>query len=264
MPDTTTIVSSIQLRGKKTGPDASRLSFGVNGVDNGRVRLIVFIDGNQALHHTVTIGNGIPSGQATTAPPSPTVVPLSAGVTPTPTPAGTRPLQTFFSVDRAASLTVQGVEYAGLVPVTATGVPTNWILVSDAYTIAPDSLVFSPAATISFLIPGQRTAPAYFIGRYQNRQWVIVPGTAQDTAIVVAIDSAGTYALMAYKTAGTVPAAAPAQPTVSAGTPTFNGTRTNVPVTQETSPAATKTPLSALPVFCALAIGVGMVTRNRK
>ncbi len=268
LPDKNTIVSSIQLNGKKTGPDSSRISFTVNGIDNGMVHLTVYVDGNQAMYQTVTIGNGITSGQATIAPSSNNGVPLVAGatLTPTPSPANTNSSKTFFSTDRNASLTAKGVDNAGLVKVKATGVPSTWIRISDAYTVAPDSLLFSPAATISFHIPGHAdsgAASAYFIGRYRNNQWVIVPGTAQNTTITADIDSAGIFALMAYKPEISIPVSTTVTP---AGTMTQGDTPEIASVVQETSPtpAATKTPLSIVPVSGALAIGVGIALRKKK
>ena len=202
LPNINTIVSNIQLNGKKTGPDTSHISFTVNGIDNGLVQLTVYVDGNQALYKTVTIGNGIKSGRTIIGPSSTTAVPPEAGATTTltPAPVNTSSLKTFFSADRNVSLTVKGVDYLGLVKVKADDVPGTWIRISDAYTIAPDSLSFSPAATISFPLPEQAdsgTASIYFIGAYRNNQWVSVPGTTQNTTITADIDRAGTYALMA-------------------------------------------------------------------
>ena len=70
LPTTNTIVSTIRLNGKKTGPDTSHISFTVNGIDNGMVKLTVNVDGSQALVQTVTIGDGISTGQTTIAPSS--------------------------------------------------------------------------------------------------------------------------------------------------------------------------------------------------
>ena len=116
LPDKNTIVSTIRLNGKKTGPDASHLSFTVNGIDNGMVKITVYVDGSQALSQTVTLGEGITSGQSAIVPASTTIVPLTtnATITTTPVPTSTNSSKTFFSADLTASLTVQGVDYAGL------------------------------------------------------------------------------------------------------------------------------------------------------
>jgi hypothetical protein len=267
-PNKNTIVSTIRLNGKKTGPDSSHLSFTVNGIDNGIVKLTVYVDGSQALGQTVTLGNGITVGQSASAPAATTIVPLTtnATLTPTPVPTSTNSSKTFFSADRNASLTVQGVDYAGLVTVTATSVPATWIIVSEAYTIAPDSLLFSPPATLVFRIPGQVDPSAvspYFIGEYQNSQWVAIPGTVNDTAIIATIDNAGTYALMAYKPESSVPVSTSITPD---STTTPESTPTTAPVVQVTSPVPipTKTPLSTMTVFGALAICIGIALGKKK
>ena len=273
LPNTNTIVSNIQLNGKKTGPDASHISFTVNGIDNGLVQLTVYVDGNQAMYKTVTIGKGIISGHTIIAP-STTAVPPEAGATATltPAPVNTSSLKTFFSADRNVSLTVKGVDYLGLVKVKADGVPGTWIRISDAYTIAPDSLSFSPAATISFPLPEHAdsgTASVYFIGAYRNNQWVSVPGTPQNTTITADIDRAGTYALMANTAESSTPVRITVPPD-SAATSVITRipmeTSTISSVAQETppKPAATKTPLSIVPVFGAIATGIGITLRKKK
>ena len=267
-PDKNTIVSSIRLNGKKTGPDASHISFTVNGIDNGLVKLTVNVDGSQAMAQTVTIGNGITPVQTTIAPSSTTAVPLVVGVTTTltPAPANTSFSKTFFSADRTVSLTVKGVDNASLVTVKPTGVPSTWIAVSDAYTITPDSLSFSPAATISFLIPGHADSGAnytYFIGEYRDSRWVAVPGTVNDTAISADITRAGTYALMTYRVESSLPVSTTVPP---AATMTAESIPTIASVVQETppKPAATKTPLSIVPVSGAIATGIGITLRKKR
>lgn len=267
-PDKNTIVSSIRLNGKKTGPDSSHISFTVNGIDNGLVQLTVYVDGNQAMYKTVTIGNGITSGQTIIAPSSTTAVPLVVGVTTTltPAPANTSFSKTFFSADRTVSLTVKGVDNASLVTVKPTGVPSTWIAVSDAYTIIPDSLSFSPAATISFPIPGHADSGAnytYFIGEYRDSRWVAVPGTVNDTAISADITRAGTYALMTYRPESSLPVSTTVPP---AATMTAESIPTIASVVQETppKPAATKTPLSIVPVSGAIATGIGITLRKKR
>ena len=271
LPRTATIVSSIQLRGDKTGPDTSRISFAVNGIDNGRVRLIVYIDGSQALYQTVTIGNGIIPVPTTTVPPATTGTPYSGGGTVTTSPPSPdSSSKTFFSADRNVSLTVTGVEYAGLVPVTAPGVPPAWIMVSNAYAIAPDTLSFSPAATIAFFLPaGSGEGITYFIGEYVNGRWTMVPGTAQNaTTAAATIDTAGTFAFMAYRTAGTVTATPsatlpPLQPAVSASSQAPGGTPAFTPETSPSAATTKKTPLGSVVLFGALAVGAGIALRKK-
>jgi hypothetical protein len=265
LPDKTMIVSSIQLRGKKTGPDTSHITFTVNGIDNGMVQLTVFVDGTQALSQTVTIGEGITSVRTTVAPKSDTGITANVTTTTTPAPTTTVSNKTFFSADRNVSLTAQGTEYAGLVWANATGVPGDWIRVGDAYRIAPDSLSFSPAATIIFRLPEQVIGnSSYFVASYTSSKWVIVPGTAQNnTTISADISKAGTFALMTYKPESSMPVSGTERP---AGTIMTGDASANASGAQETlpTPAATKTPISIMPVFGALAIGIGIVFRKTK
>ena len=268
LPDKNTIVSSFQLRGKKTGPDSSSISFTVNGIENGRIQLSINVDGSQALYQTVTIGNGIPSDQPIILPSSTTGVPLSSNITPTLTPGSTNTssLKTFYSADRNVSLTVQRVDYAGLLTVKASGVPPAWIPMSDAYAITPDSLTFSPPATISFRIPERPDSGpdyAYFIGMFRNNQWVIVPSTAQDNAITAVINGSGTYALMAYNLGSTVAVSSATTPD-SVVTSGDNQSIASAVQEQSPQPSATKTPMSVFPVLGALAIGAGIALGKKE
>jgi len=197
-------------------------------------------------------------------------------ITATTVPATAVPSKTFYSADRKVSLTTYGVDYAGLLMVRASAIPENWLALTEAYTIAPDSLAFSPAATISFTIP---KAPdpnanyAYFIGRYANNQWFIVPSTAGTTTIEGIIDLAGTYSLMAFRPESTIPVPTTQKPGKT-GTATETATETITPkgtpkiasIAQEATPvpAATKTPLGMVPVFCALGISAVIVMREAK
>ena len=108
-------------------------------------------------------------------------------------------------------------------------------MVSDAYTVNPKSIIFSPAATISLNIPEQAdygAASVYFIGGYKNNEWVRLPSTVQNTTITADIDSAGTYAIMVFKPESTpVPTTGP-----SAGTMTTGNTQQSGAVRQESIP----------------------------
>jgi hypothetical protein len=137
--------------------------------------------------------------------------------------------------------------------VRLTSVPEGWLAVSDAYAIAPDTLTFSPMATISFTIPAASGADyAYFIGQYADDRWLIVPSHAGTTTISGAIDRSATYALMAYRAESTL------SPSVTpTGTVTPKGTPKIASIAQEgtTAPAVTKTPLSVVGVIGALVVG---------
>jgi hypothetical protein len=176
----------------------------------------------------------------------------------------------FSSVDRFASITATGIPYAGLVKITPKDVPPKWVLLSSVYSIAPDNLVFSPAATLSFVIPAPKdpgTSYAYFIGTYENGAWYILPSRSTETAIEGQIERAGTFALMAYTPESTIPAtsAANAEATTPAATMTFEETPKIASIAQaEPTAAPTRAPLSWFVVAGALVTGVGIALWKKK
>ncbi|MGD0534041.1 MAG: hypothetical protein ABR999_01180 [Methanoregula sp.] len=213
---------------------------------------------------TTTLAEVSPSS-TTTGQPSETTTANPASVTPVVTP------QTFTSADQKVTLTASGVDYAGLMMVTATGVPDTWLSISDPYVITPDTLTFSPPATISFAIPASAspgTSYAYFIGAYNNGQWTAVPSTLGDGTIDGEIDQAGTYGLMAFKPESTIQPAATG--TAQQATPTPLVQETSAPriasIAQVASPSAapTKAPLDIMVVTGALAIGLVLFARMKR
>ncbi|MDP3565228.1 MAG: hypothetical protein Q8R70_12150, partial [Methanoregula sp.] len=155
-----------------------------------------------------------PTGSVTTiattaTQPAPTATnPVTANPTTTETVTAI-PATTFSSADRKVSITGLGIDYAALMMVSQTSVPDTWLLVSSAYALAPESLTFSPPATLSFVTPASGNNYAYFIGRRVNNDWTVVSSTPGTGTIDAEIDRAGTYALMAFKPESTI------QPTVS-------------------------------------------------
>jgi hypothetical protein len=298
--DTSVITSNMNLLGTKKGPASSTITFTVNGIDNGEVYITALVNGQQVLFKKVVVGNGI-----ATATPTPTPTPTAADTTVEPTdttvttettvpaiaveattgttytaaPTTSLPVTTtaaaavpsvFTSADNQVSLTAQGVDYASLLMVTQVNPPEKWLMVGNAYSIAPDSLVFTQPATISFTVPASASGYACFIASLQNDQWVVVPSRAGTTSIDASINHVGTYALMAYKPESTLPAtpaAAGQATTAAADTPvTLTGTPRVASIAQE-QPSASATrssPLDSLPVLGALAICTLAVTVLRK
>ncbi|MDD1683827.1 MAG: hypothetical protein LUO98_08340, partial [Methanoregula sp.] len=166
-------------------------------------------------------------------------------------------------------------EYAGFLMVKGAAVPADWLAVSDIYTIAPDTLVFSPPATLTFTVPKAPGADyAYFIGKYEDNRWTSVPSAAGTATIWTTISSPGIYGLMAYRPESTLPATVVS--TAKGGTPA-QGTSPAAQVTEGTpriaSVAAAATPpgaatpapwlsLEPLLVFGALAICFMLVLRR--
>lgn len=323
--DVSTITTSMNLLGTKKGPQNSQITFNIDGIDNGLVRVTILVDGQTALPtKTITIGNGLTPVTTTTTTTVPTSTTTAATTTTTTTTAvtatgttqttttGTQtgtatttttatttgsttaatttagsataatttagsataattttalPAKTFSSADQKVSLATQGIDYAGFLMVRGAAIPADWLAISDIYTIAPDTLVFSPPATLAFTIPRASGADyAYFIGRYENSQWTIVPSTAGTNTIEARISRAGTYGLMAYKPESSVPV--PGVTTAAgtaAATPTVKGTPRIASVAAVTPAAATTTkqsPIELLLLPCALAICCALVLRR--
>ncbi|MCU0633000.1 MAG: hypothetical protein MUC66_08535 [Methanolinea sp.] len=57
--DATSIVASVTLQGRKSGPINSEISFVVDGVTEGRVSITIWVDGGIALSRTIQIGNPV-------------------------------------------------------------------------------------------------------------------------------------------------------------------------------------------------------------
>jgi hypothetical protein len=176
---------------------------------------------------------------------------------------------TFYSADQQVSLTAQDVDYAALMMVSETNVPDTWLGVGSAYTIVPDSLSFDPPATLSFDAPSSGNDYAYFIAQYSNGAWTAVPSSPGAGTIDAAIDSAGTYALMAYKPESTIQPAATG--TAQQTTPTPLVQDTSAPriasIAQAASSSAAPTtgaPLDTMVVAGALAIGLVLFARMRR
>ena len=153
--------------------------------------------------------------------------------------------------------------------VTNANPPADWIMVGEAYKIAPDSLVFATPGTLSFNVPATSADYAYFVAQLQNDQWVAVPSTAGSGTIDAEVNGIGTYALMAYKPESTIPPAT----TAAAGQPTTDVTATlkgtpkvaSIAQAQPSASATTKaSPLDPLPVLGALTICSVAVLAIRK
>jgi hypothetical protein len=284
--DTSVISSSMNLIGTKKGPSSSVITFTIDGIDNGEVYLTALVDGNQVLFKKVTVGNGIssPTPVETTEPVTTepvetettpeegetveetTTTTYASGVTGTATTAvaGTTkaPVSSFSSADRVVKLTGEGIEYAAILMVSEVNPPADWVMVTDAYKIAPESLVFSTPVTLSFKVPSTAGDYAYFIAELKDDEWIVVSSSAGDDTIDTETDHVGTFALMGYKPESTLPA------TTSGGNSqvtdattsavTAKGTLRVASIAQEqqtAAPATTKpSPLDPLPVIGALAI----------
>jgi len=287
--DTSLITSNMNLYGTKNGPSDSVITFTVNGIDNGEVYLTVLVNGQQVIYKDVIIGNGIatptptpsPAPEATTvepeeptSPAEPTattattstapvysaVVTASTAATETMTtaPPTTAAPSVFSSADRKVTLETEGVDYAALLMVSNANPPANWLMIGNAYSIAPDSLAFPVPATLSFAVPPASGDYAYFIAELKNNEWVVVPSSAGPDTIDAKVNNVGTYALMAYKPESTIPqttGAETGQPTAEA-TVTVRGSPkvASIAQAQTPAPAPSRSPIDPLTIIGALAV----------
>jgi len=214
-----------------------------------------------ATQTTTTTGTTTVTGTGTSTVTStavPTTSSSGTSATTATTATATSVPSTFTSADRQVRLTVTGVDYAALMMVKEVTPPEDWLMITKAYTIAPNSIVFAKPGTISFTIPSSAGDYAFFIGSLKNNQWTVLPSQAGTSTIDATIDGVGTYALMAYKPESTLPAttAAAGQATTAETAATPKGTPKVASIAQASIPTTTsaKSPLDLVPVFGALAI----------
>ena len=245
------IVADLTVLGTKQGPDSGRITFAIEGIEQGTATVTVYVDGSQALSRPIVIGSS-PTPTATATPASGGSGGTGGGSTnPTPTATSTAAAPaTVTSADGKASLTGTDISGAGLLKITAQGTaPAGWAFAGNAYAVTPEGRTFNPSATLSFSLPSADTTGT--IARFENGAWSPVPSRVEGDRITAAVSRSGSYVLLV-----TAPAAeATATTTVTAATATT------------AAPAAT-TPAAAAPVAPLLAVagllaGLALVLRRR-
>jgi len=251
------IIADLTVLGTKQGPDAGRISFAIEGIEQGTATVTIYVDGAQALSRTIPVGVSPTPTQTTT--PTATATQSSGGnggngggsTGPAPTATSTAATPaTVTSADGKASLTGTDISGAGLLKITAQGTaPAGWAFAGNAYAVTPEGRTFNPSATLSFSLPSADTTGT--IARFENGAWSPVPSRVEGDRITAAVSRSGSYVLLV-----TAPAAeATATTTVTAATATT------------AAPAAT-TPAAAAPVAPLLAVagllaGLALVLRRR-
>ncbi len=244
------IVADLTVLGTKQGPDDGRITFAIEGIEQGTATVTVYVDGQQALSRPIVIGSSpTPTPTATQAPGGNGGSPGNPTPTPTATSTAATPA-TVTSADGKASLTGTDLSGAGLLKITAQGTaPAGWSFAGNAYAVTPEGRTFNPSATLSFSLPSADTTGT--IARFENGAWSPVPSRVEGDRITAAVSRSGSYVLLV-----TAPAAeATATTTVTAATATT------------AAPAAT-TPAAAAPVAPLLAVagllaGLALVLRRR-
>ncbi len=261
-PSVSRLTTQVNLFGTVQGTTPNpTINFNIGGLSDGLVQVVVVIDGSPVASRTITVGNGVPvATTTTTAAPTATETTTTTTITTTTTTTTTTgtgtttgtttaatttattavqysptsgkitsvPTAAFSSADRKVRLTGQGIESATVMMVGSGTVPENWLMVSKAYAVLPDTLTFSPAATLSFDTSSYSSDYAFFIARKGSTEWSAVPCSAGDSSIYAEIGNAGTYALMAYRPESTITSAAPTatgdQPIITTPTPLVKST----------------------------------------
>lgn len=224
------IVADLTVLGTKQGPDSGRITFAIEGIEQGTATVTVYVDGSQALSRQIIIGGGAPIPTATQGGSS------GSGGSTTPTP--TAGPATVTSADGKASLTGADVAGAGLQALLPQGnASAGWSLAGNAYAVTPAGRAFDPAATLSLRLPSAETTAT--LARYENGAWTPVPSKVEGDRISASVARAGTYALL-------VPVEAPTQTATTTPTTAVATTTTTTATTPTAAPVAPLLTVAAL------------------
>ena len=184
LPGRDQILSKLTLKGTKKGPDDSQLTFTVDGIDAGIIRILVTVNGTLVLNKEVTVG------------------------TPTFTPTGTQAatptgpvVETFTSADRRVSVEASSVDYLGILREDIPGAPAGWEVVAGPYTLSPPGVALGAPGTFRITVPDEVLAahdPSTLgIARYRDGTWEVIPSRLEGAVLVAGITESGTYAVVA-------------------------------------------------------------------
>jgi hypothetical protein len=183
LPGRSQILSKLTLKGTKKGPADSQITFTVDGIDTGTIRILVTVDGTLVLNKEVTLGTP--------------AVTTSAAVTVS--PAGPV-LKTFTSADRRVSLEATGVDYLGILREDIPGAPAGWEVVAGPHTLSPPGIAVGTPGTLRITVPDDvlstHDPSSLGIARYRNGAWEVIPSRLEGTVLVATITESGTYAVV--------------------------------------------------------------------
>lgn len=222
---------SLELSGTKKGPDSGSITFGLEGISDGSARIIVLVDGSEAMNQKITIG-------------TPTIIPTPTTTTSSGTSSGTTTpepadMVSVSSLDGIVSLNTVASSVTGTSPddlriiqSDPVNIPSDWIAPYGSYIISPSGSSFQPPARLSFRMEEDAGVP--FITTYRNEGWTIIPSRIEGSYMIAEIDEGGQFAMMVYRPDEPTPLETPASTQVAA---TPSGTEippdsTQVPSTQ--------------------------------
>ncbi len=190
LPAGNSISAQFQVTGVKTGPDNSELTFVVEGVPDGTMKIAALVNNKQILEKTVIVGSG---GAVQTISPTQTI---AQGVQ----PAGTQTAgqqKTFTSADGLVSISTTGVDYVGVMKTSAGSAPSGMKIVSGPYTMVPQNITFTQPATLAFKIPAGTLQNEVILLVYRDGAWTDTTFSVADNTVTTSINRPGIYALFA-------------------------------------------------------------------
>ncbi|MDV2481174.1 hypothetical protein F8E02_03945 [Methanoculleus sp. Wushi-C6] len=241
------IVADMTVLGTKQGPNNGRISFAIEGIEQGTATVSVYVNGQQALSRAIQIGSSPTTPTPTTTTPAPggnPGSPGSPGTTATPTATPAAGAATVTSADGKASLTGTDLAGAGLQALPAQGTaPAGWSLSGNAYAVTPEGRTFNPSAALSLRLPSADATAT--LARFENGAWSPVPSKVEGDRITAAVARAGSYVLLV--------AAQAAEPTATTTMTTASPTTAAPAATTPTAaPVAPLLPVAALAILMML------------
>jgi hypothetical protein len=192
VPGASMVIARMQLTGKKEGPEDSRISFTVGGVESGTIQVRIDVEGTEVMNKVVSV---VPSaspggGGAGYVPPAESP---AGTVTTLPTAPATEMGDHWASdglvclhTDDAA-LNISGAE--------AGPAPKGWKLVSLPYQVTPLNYSLTAPASLRFNLPDRVEGPV-FLSVWEGGAWRILPSRVEGSGITAEIFGTGIYGLM--------------------------------------------------------------------
>ncbi|WP_211530495.1 hypothetical protein [Methanocalculus chunghsingensis] len=228
----------LELSGTKKGPDAGSITFGLEGISDGSARIIVLVDGSEAMNQQITIGTPTVTPTPTTAPPTGGSSGSSGGTT-TPVPVDQVSVSSLDGIvwlqTVASSVTWASPDDIRIIQSEPVNIPADWIALSGSYIISPTGISFQPPARLSFVMDGDAGTP--FIAAYRDGGWTIVPSRVEGSSLVVEISGGGQYAMMSYHSDDPAPVVTegPATPPVTSDAPLNEVPPTEAPAAEKSA-----------------------------
>jgi len=215
LPNISEIKTSVVFVGTKSGAVDSELSFEVDGIENGLITIIIYVDGQETLNEPVVIGNyQIPSAgsPSTTGGYDGGSGDGSGGGSDSGSNDGSdsgtniatdldslsnvisKETSTISSLDDSTSISGTNVDGITLLLAQTSAFPAEWKKIGSAYQLIPDRTI-SPDATLSFTLPAGGNG-IYFIAEKSGGTWNMLPSEITQDTMVTEISKTGTYCLI--------------------------------------------------------------------